>query len=154
MAKVIIHPEYTIKKVANKEVDLAINDIMLLKLQNPVALNQWVAPVCLPDMLVLRVKRIMFFKQRNKISPSSSLTELFGEPGHDSLNHGMATVVGWGKTYTDVDEEISIVPTSSQQKLVLPVISTEECINKFKEYKETYNLTNVIRYVSIKVPNC
>ena len=50
MAKVIIHPEYTIKKVANKEVDLAINDIMLLKLQNPVALNQWVVPVCLPDM--------------------------------------------------------------------------------------------------------
>ena len=66
MAKVIIHPEYTIKKVANKEVDLAINDIMLLKLQNPVALNQWVAPVCLPDMLVLRVKRIMFLSKETR----------------------------------------------------------------------------------------
>ena len=43
--KVIIHPEYEIS-----EIGLAINDVMLVKLSQPVEYNTWVRPVCLPDL--------------------------------------------------------------------------------------------------------
>ena len=45
VAKVITHPEYTTTLKG-----LAINDIMLLKLEQSVVFNQWVAPACLPDL--------------------------------------------------------------------------------------------------------
>ena len=45
VAKVITHPEYTTTLKG-----LAINDIMMLKLENSVVFNQWVAPACLPDL--------------------------------------------------------------------------------------------------------
>ena len=87
-------------------------------------------------------------------SPCSSLTELFGEPGHVSLNHGTAKVVGWGSTETDVDDEISIISTSSQQKLDMPVISIKDCINKFK--KRGLDLTKDLRFLKIdwQYKNC
>ena len=86
--------------------------------------------------------------------PCSLLTRLFGEPGHDSLNNGMATVVGWGSTETDVDDEISIISTSSQQKLDMPVISIKDCINKFK--KRGLDLTKDLRFLKIdwQYKNC
>ena len=43
--KVIIHPEYEINQIG-----LAINDVMLVKLSQPVEYNTWVRPVCLPDL--------------------------------------------------------------------------------------------------------
>lgn len=43
--KVIIHPEYGISSSG-----LALNDIMLIKLSQPVEYNTWVRPVCLPDL--------------------------------------------------------------------------------------------------------
>ena len=45
VSKVITHPEYTTTLKG-----LAINDIMMLKLENSVVFNQWVAPACLPDL--------------------------------------------------------------------------------------------------------
>ena len=86
----------------------------------------------------------------NVIHPElcSSLTELFGEPGHVSLNYGMAKVVGWGSTETDVDDEISIISTSSQQKLDMPVISIKDCINKFK--KRGLDLTKDLRFLKFQ----
>ena len=65
-----------------------------------------------------------------------------------SLNHGTAKVVGWGSTETDVDDEISIISTSSQQKLDMPVISIKDCINKFK--KRGLDLTKDLRYLKIE----
>jgi len=43
-------------------------------------------------------------------------------------------VVGWGQTYTDADDEIKIVSTARQQKLKVPFVSNEECIEKFKDF--------------------
>ena len=43
--KVIKHPEY-----GRSQSGLAINDVMLLKLSQPVEYNAWVRPVCLPDL--------------------------------------------------------------------------------------------------------
>ena len=61
------------------------------------------------------------------------LTKMLGEPGHNSLNFGEATVVGWGTTYNlTVDDKISIAPTPKQQKLDVPFISQEQCVRKWK----------------------
>ena len=43
--KVIRHPKY-----GSSQSRLAINDVMLLKLSQPVEYNAWVRPVCLPDL--------------------------------------------------------------------------------------------------------
>ena len=64
-----------------------------------------------------------------------------------SLNHGTAKVVGWGSTETDVDDKISIISTSSQQKLDMPVISIKDCINKFK--KRGLDLTKDLRFLRL-----
>ena len=45
MDKVIKHPEY-----GRSRSGVAINDVMLLKLSQPVEYNTWVRPVCLPDL--------------------------------------------------------------------------------------------------------
>ena len=43
--KLIKHPKYGSSKSG-----VAINDVMLLKLSQPVEYNAWVRPVCLPDL--------------------------------------------------------------------------------------------------------
>ena len=43
--KVIKHPQYGISQST-----LAVNDLMLLKLSQPVEYNAWVRPACLPDL--------------------------------------------------------------------------------------------------------
>ena len=76
----------------------------------------------------------------------SLLTEQFGEPGHDSLNNGMVTVVGWGRGTWD--DKISIIATSSQQKLDMPVISIKDCINEYKDLSNhTLDLTKDLRFL-------
>ena len=64
-----------------------------------------------------------------------NLTSQLGEPGHTPPLMDQAEVVGWGKTGTEKDWEIDIVPTVAQQKLKVPVISNEDCITKFYEAK-------------------
>ena len=44
--KVIIHPKYGTLSPSG----LPINDVMLVKLSQPVEYNTWVRPVCLPDL--------------------------------------------------------------------------------------------------------
>ena len=43
--KVIKHPQYGVSQST-----LAVNDLMLLKLSQPVEYNAWVSPACLPDL--------------------------------------------------------------------------------------------------------
>jgi len=101
------HPDY--RETVNR---LAINDIMLLKLQKPAEFNLYVSPICLPDI---------------------RLTDRFGEIGHNSLNNGFGIAVGWGKTQTSADDDISIVSTAQQQEVDLPVISLSQCIDKYQD---------------------
>ena len=41
---VLPHPDYTVTKSG-----VAVNDLMLVRLQHAVVFSTWVAPVCLPD---------------------------------------------------------------------------------------------------------
>jgi len=108
--RVINHPEYS-KTIHG----LAINDIMLLKLSKPAEFSLFVQPICLPDL---------------------DLTKLLGEPGHNSLNFGKALVAGWGRTYNSTaDDSINIVSTPKQQKLEVPVLSLQTCLQRYKNIK-------------------
>ena len=42
---VLPHPDYTVTKSG-----VAVNDLMLVRLQHAVIFSTWVAPVCLPDL--------------------------------------------------------------------------------------------------------
>eukprot|EP00090_Calanus_glacialis_P033594 TRINITY_DN5586_c0_g1_i4.p1 TRINITY_DN5586_c0_g1~~TRINITY_DN5586_c0_g1_i4.p1 ORF type:complete len:444 (+),score=80.88 TRINITY_DN5586_c0_g1_i4:24-1355(+) len=89
---------------------LVVNDIALLKLKYPVDLNKFVTPICLGDE-----------EENNRL-------RLYGEPGKTGLlSYGRPTVVGWGKTNTVEDFDISIVSSAKQQKLDVPVVSNSEC---------------------------
>jgi len=105
--KRITHPAYTTTRKG-----LAINDIMLLKLKSPVTYNMFVKPVCLPTL---------------------SYTLGIGEPENSKGFLSFGKVVGWGQTYTDADDESKTVPTARQQKLKVPFVSNEKCIEKFQE---------------------
>jgi len=102
----IVHPGY-----GYTEIGSAINDIMLLKLAQAAVLNNFVRPICLPDVDVFK---------------------LFGEPGHVNINNGKAIVAGWGTTYnSSKDDTTSIASTPKLQKLTVPVLSLDECIKKY-----------------------
>ena len=76
------------------------------------------------------------------------LTKLLGEPGHNSLNFGKALVAGWGRTYNDTaDDSINIVSTPKLQKLEVPVLSLQRCLQKYKDI--TLNLSEDLRYAYI-----
>jgi len=106
--KRMTHPSYTTTRKG-----LAINDIMLLKLKSPVTYNKFVKPVCLPTL---------------------SYTLHIGEQENNKGFLRSGKVVGWGQTYTDADDEIKTVSTARQQKLKVPFVSNEECIEKFKDF--------------------
>ena len=58
---------------------------------------------------------------------------MLGEPGHNSLNFGKATIAGWGTTYNlTVDDQITIAPTPKQQKLDVPLLAHDQCVTKWK----------------------
>ena len=59
-----------------------------------------------------------------------SFSSLYGEPGYTPFN---ATVVGWGATYEETDDELSIVTSAKQQKLETPIVSNSECLEKYKD---------------------
>ena len=72
------------------------------------------------------------------------MTQLLGEPGHNSLNHGKALVAGWGKTDNKTaDKTIGIVSTPKLQKLEIPLISQQKCQQFFNNNLEDlrYNTT-------------
>lgn len=106
--KRITHPSYTTTRKG-----LAINDIMLLKLKSPVTFNDFVSPVCLP-------------------TPSYTLR--IGEPENNRGFLSSGKVVGWGQTYTDADDESKTVPSARQQKLKMPFVSNQNCIEKFRTF--------------------
>ena len=60
-----------------------------------------------------------------------------------------ATVVGWGATYEETDDEISIVTSRKQQKLLTPIVSNEECLDKYKE--KGLDLKDEILYVVLSM---
>ena len=80
------------------------------------------------------------------MSLSRVLTDRFGERGHNNLNNGFGIVAGWGKTQTSADSEISIVSTANQQKVQLPIVSLNECIEKYLELG--INLSKDLRQTS------
>ena len=103
--EVKIHEEYQITKTG-----IAVNDIALVKLKQPIELNKFVVPVCLPT------------KDEN------ILHHVFGEDENkDTLSNGRPVVVGWGRTYEDTDKDIRIVSSARQQMLDMPVVSNKEC---------------------------
>ena len=98
---------------------ITVNDIMLVKLKHPVNIKKFASPICLPTKLEAR-------RLQN-----------FGERGAERiLSLGRPIVVGWGRTYTEADEIIDIVPTAMQQKLAVPVISNQRCADKYSELFE------------------
>jgi len=107
VAEVKIHPGYEVTDIGSP-----INDIMLLKLSRPAEFNQFVKPVCLP---------------------SSDLNR-YGEPYSAIFGNNRATHVGWGKTYTEKDEDIKIVSTAIQQKLEMPAVGYADCLAKWKSF--------------------
>ena len=72
------------------------------------------------------------------------ITKSLGEPGHNSLNSGRATVAGWGKTENYTDEIIGIVKSAIQQKLNMPIMSYAKCLELFKSIVR-FNLSGEIR---------
>jgi hypothetical protein len=78
-----------------------------------ISFNDFVKPVCLPTL---------------------SYTLRIGEPENNRGFLSSGKVVGWGQTYTDADDEIKIVSTARQQKLKVPFVSNEECIERFQDF--------------------
>ena len=75
----------------------------------------------------------------------SELTKLFGEPGHNSLNYGKAIVAGWGYTYNfTADDSVTIAATPKLQKLEVPTIKRQECVQRYKNLGA--DLSEYIRY--------
>ena len=106
----IIHPDYQRSRTQ------VHNDIALIRLPSPVELNRAVRLVCLPLNAAITAK---------ELNLPNITRGLEGTYPH---------VVGWG--YTDPigfksDLHTSRVATSIQQRLAVPVLSDEECREKF-----------------------
>ena len=56
----------------------------------------------------------------------------YGEPDSRIFDNNRPTVVGWGRTETLKDDEISIVSTALQQYLKLPAVTNRNCIQKYQ----------------------
>ena len=63
---------------------------------------------------------------------SRSRLASYGEAEAEIFDNNNAVVVGWGSTTTAVDNEINIVLTARQQKLVVPAVSNLDCISQYK----------------------
>lgn len=112
--KSIPHPLYS------SESGIAMNDIMLVKLERAVTYNKFVMPICFPDI---------------------SYTQLLGEP-ENTNSYKRIMVVGWGKTNTAADGDIKTVSTADQQKLRLPLVSIDECKERYFDLGADLNLSS------------
>ena len=106
----IIHPNYERSRTQ------VHNDIALVRLPRPVELNQAVRLVCLPLDAAIAAKELNV----------ANITQ--------GLEGTYPQVVGWG--YTDPigfksDLTVARVATSIQQRLAVPVLTDEECREKF-----------------------
>jgi len=112
--KSIPHPKYS------SDSGIPINDIMLIKLIKPVTYNKFAKPICFPDI---------------------SFTQLLGEP-ENTNSYKRIMVVGWGKTNTAADGDIKTVSTANQQKLRLPLVSIDECKERFLDLGADLNFSS------------
>ena len=78
------------------------------------------------------------------LPPCSSLTDQYGEPGQN-FQLADPTVVGWGRTGTSADRNISIVATAVQQYLKMPLRGNSECVEMYRTLAGL-DLSNDIRY--------
>ena len=60
---------------------------------------------------------------------SSAVLRTYGEWGTRIFDNNLATVVGWGRTETAKDDEISVTP---QQYWKMPAVSNTDCLSKYK----------------------
>lgn len=112
--KRIPHPSY-----GKDSSGIAINDIMLIKLENAVTYNDYAMPICFPDI---------------------SYTHLMGEP-ENTNSYSSIMVIGWGKTYTDADDESNTVSSADQQKLTVPLVSIDDCKQRYLDFGANLTLS-------------
>ena len=86
--------------------------------------TSWSQSVCLTSMMQWSYSTWKFWNFR-------TFPAEFGEP--DQTPFPTVTVVGWGTTYNDSDDESFTVRQAQQQKLETPVVSNTECLRLYKE---------------------
>jgi len=102
---------------------MVINDIMLLKLERPAELNDFVQPACLPfgDDL-----------PREIVDMGEEGAPPFPLDDESCTQHGPCPVViGWGKSYAGDYNETRTVASANQQKLELPLVNNANCGDKW-----------------------
>ena len=112
---ITVHPDYG--KVRQAKVTNTINDIALIRLPRPASKNIAVQVACLP------------------IQPMIAARELNVPDIEEGLIDFYPTVVGWGHTEGDPFNQTfagtaTRVPSPIQQKLAVPVVSSEQCGEK------------------------
>ena len=75
---------------------------------------------------------------------SSAVLRRYAEPGTRIFDHNKPTVVGWGRTGTAKDDEISVVSTARQQYLKMPAMSNTDCLGKYKSLLEVDLTGNIM----------
>jgi len=116
---VIRHPDYG--RVRQSKVTNTINDIALIRLPGVAKQNLAVRVACLP------------------IHPEVAAEQLNVPDIDKGLASYYPTVVGWGHTEGDefaqeFEGEINSVPSDSQQKLAVPVLSSDQCSEKLFDF--------------------
>jgi len=116
---VIRHPDYGQER--QSIVTNTINDIALIRLPRVVKQNLAVRAACLP------------------IHPDVAAEQLNVPDINEGLASYYPTVVGWGHTEGDkfaqeFEGVVNRVPSDSQQKLAVPVLSSEQCSSKLFEF--------------------
>jgi len=116
---VILHPDYG--RVRQDKITNTINDIALIRLPRTASVNLAVRVVCLP------------------ISPKVAAEQLNVPDINEGLTSFYPTVVGWGHTQGDpFNQSFSgtkqKVASPIQQKLAVPVLSSEQCSAKLFDF--------------------
>ena len=105
---ILRHPRYRI----SRSTGIPVNDIMLVRLENPVKYSEFIKPVCLP------------------IGDLSAEFGNFGEEGREM----QGVVAGWGKTQDGNDFANDFcIPSEDQNKLKVPLIRNQMCVEKFQK---------------------
>ena len=117
---VVLHPEYG-KERQSGVVENTINDIALIRLPKSASENMAVRVACLP------------------IHPKVAAAQLNVPDIGDGLTSFYPTVVGWGHTQGDplnrtFSGSRTRVASSSQQRLAVPVLSSEKCAEKLFDF--------------------
>ena len=116
---VILHPDYGRERQG--QITNTINDIALIRLPRTASVNLAVRVVCLP------------------IDPKVATAQLNVPNIDEGLTSYYPTVVGWGHTQGDPFKQSfpggkERVPSTVQQKLVVPVQTSEQCSEKLFDF--------------------